>query len=1078
MEKERMEKMINDYYASVCEAYRLGNTESCYNLSIISLFAHFGCSARDVSGERSGQNGENIDIKLWHSGENVIESEPFAGIEVKKVGGIDKRALQQIKVEISKYGNVILTDNLEWRFWRDGEEKMYSGVPLIEQNGDELVLKQENIELFVSLMEDFLLQPPVKISSSNKLAEYMALHARTIRSIIIGILKDNGEGNPLINEKQKKLPMFLELCGLYSKIKSDLRPAMNVRDFADMYAQTIVYGLFIARYNDTTQNSFNRYEAIRFLQEESELLKHFFMHIAGTGQKHPTLEGVIDKLCVLYRNCNISDLLKHGEHKDTIIHFYEEFLTFYDPILRKSLGVFYTPVEAVRYLITMVDHFLVEDFKIEGGLSNNDYIPAKVACAPYKVAKNKYAEEKTISVPRVAVLDPACGTGSFGAEIIKYVKEKYFSGSREAFYENYIQKENGLLSRLIGFEIMMTSYVVAHLKIRRTIDETLGHIPDVQIPTNIYLTNTLAPSMSSLERGEQITLFDFSAAITDEAYHADTWKNRRPIKVIIGNPPYLAASTNPYDITAYKTETDGITDFGERKHWLNDDYVKFFRFAEQIICKNNEGILAYVSNNGYLDNPTFRGMRASLLRTFDEIYIVNLHGSANKKEMSPDGSKDENIFDIMQGVALFIGVKKTVSPLWARVFYTDVWGSRKNKLKSLATGNLNFSELQIDSKMAYFIPFGDSNKEIYEKGVNIAELFPVNVTGIVSGNDEVAFANSKSELMQRMNIVKNAVNDEQIFQLWGRFSRGQSAEKIQNDVLSAGIITPIAFRPFDLRWTYYSGNSCGWVLWPREKKTMGHLMASPSSPIGANIGLVFCKTSRRFFAPFVSQNIIAHRLFSAMCEITYIAPLFLHSETEMYGEQWTVNFNKEVFGKLTEYLSFEPTPLEVFDYIYAILHDPAYCAKYEQYLCRDFPRVPIVNEPELKKTEDSFYVDEDRFRLYIQIGEKLRKLHLMESKVGCELTIVPSTADDMKIDNIKYKDEILYINENKHILGISKEIWEYQIGGYQVLEKWFKSHKGEELSFDYFTHIENVVGLLSETIKLQEEMKKMHDTVA
>jgi len=238
----------------------------------------------------------------------------------------------------------------------------------------------------------------------------------------------------------------------------------------------------------------------------------------------------------------------------------------------------------------------------------------------------------------------------------------------------------------------MTSYVVAHLKIRRTIDETLGHLPNVQLPTNIFLTNTLAPPMSEVERGEQLTLFDFSAAITDEAYNADTWKARRPIKVIIGNPPYLAASTNPYDISAYKTETDGVTDFGERKHWLNDDYVKFFRFSEQIINKNNEGILAFVSNNGYLDNPTFRGMRGSLLRSFDKIYIVNLHGSANKKETSPDGSKDENIFEIMQGVSLFIGVKKTKKTDWAKVYYTDVWGTREAKLDILAKGNLTFTQ--------------------------------------------------------------------------------------------------------------------------------------------------------------------------------------------------------------------------------------------------------------------------------------------------------------------------------------------------------------------------------------------------
>ena len=1075
MEKTNITEIITKYFKAVCDAYRLGNVESSYNAPIMALFMDIGCAARDLSGERKGQSGENIDIKLWHTEGEVTETEPFAGIEVKKVGGIDKRARSQIKIEADRYGNAILTDNLEWRFWRAGDTEMYTGLRIMELVNGELVLRKDNIELFFSLLEDFLLRDPAQIKSSTKLAEYMAMHARTIRSIISGILKDDGNGQPLLNDSQKKLPMFMELYGLYSRIKSDLRPLMNTREFADMYAQTIVYGLFIARYNDTTPDSFDRYEAIKYLQEESELLKQFFLHIAGTGRKHPTLEGVIDKLCSLYRICNISDLLEKDEKKDTIIHFYEEFLTFYDPVLRKSLGVFYTPVQAVQYLISFVDKILSEDFGIEGGLSNNDQITTKVPCAPYKIKKNKWSDEMTISVPRVAILDPACGTGSFGSEIIKYIKNTYFSGARSVFYENYIQQENGLLSRLIGFEIMMTSYVVAHLKIRRTIDETLGHLPAVQLPINIFLTNTLTPPMSNLERGEQLTLFDFSAAITEEAYNADTWKARRPIKVIIGNPPYLAASTNPYDISAYKTETDGVTDFGEKKHWLNDDYVKFFRFSEQIIDKNNEGVLAFVSNNGYLDNPTFRGMRGSLLRTFDKIYIINLHGSANKKETAPDGSKDENIFDIMQGISLFIGVKTTKKADWAKVFYTDIWGTRKKKLDALAKGKLTFTQLKLDQKMAYFIPFDGHDKALYEKGISIAELFPTNVTGIITGNDKVAIAPSRKELVRRMDVVRNATDEKSIIEMWGKFTTGQTAKKIQSDVVSgAGKITPIAFRPFDNRWTYYSGNSCSWIFRPREKKTMGHLLADPNSPIGANIGLVFCKTSRNFFPPFVSQNIIAHRLFSAMCEITYIAPLYLHSASELTEESWIANLNDEAFDRLTQYLPEKPEPIEIFDYVYGILHDPIYCKKYEQYLCRDFPRVPIINIPEKERDEEIFYVSTELYQEYVTAGQQLRKLHLMQIKLPAALVLEPDTPDDMKIGAIKYKNGVLTLNGNKRITGISQDVWKYQIGGYQVLDKWFKEHKDETLTIDSFTHIENVVGLLVETINIQEHLRSLH----
>lgn len=1073
-------EIITKYFNAVCEAYKLGNVESSYNAPIIDLFTAIGCAPRDLSGERKGDSGENIDIKLWHDEEEVTSIDPFAGIEVKKVEGIDKRALGQILIEAKTYGNAILTDNLEWRFYRAGEDRMYTGLKIIHKEGDKLSLITENIELFFSLMEDFLLKDPTQIKSSSKLAEYMAMHARTIRSIITGILKADENGQPLVTENQKTVPMFIELCGLYNRIKKDLRPSMDTKEFADMYAQTIVYGLFIARYNDTTKDTFDKYEAIGNLQNESELLKQFFMHIAGGSaqRQHPTLTGVIDKLCALYRICDIQALLDKDEKKDTIVHFYEEFLSNYDPELRKALGVFYTPVQAVRYLIGFVDSLLINELKINGGISNNEYLTVKVPCAPYEGPRKKVIDEVAVSVPRVAILDPACGTGSFGSEIINYIKDTYFTGGKAAFYENYIQDEKGLLSRLIAFEIMMTSYVVAHLKMRRTIDATLGHTPDMQIPINIFLTNTLAPIRSKYEKNDQthiFDLFDFTGAITEEAYKADTWKARRPIKVIIGNPPYLSKSKNPYDISAYKTETDGITDFGERKHWLNDDYVKFFRFAEQIINKNDSGILAYVSNNGYLDNPTFRGMRGSLLRSFDKIWIVNLHGSANKKETTPDGSKDENIFEIMQGVALFIGLKTSKLTSWAKVYYTDVWGTKNSKLDQLSAGNLQFEELKLDQKMAYFVPFGnDSEKNSYEKGISIAELFPTNVTGIVSGRDEVAIAPTREELNKRISIVKNSSVDKPVDDLWGKYSRGQSAEKIRIDILSDGKITPISFRPFDDRWTYYSGNSCGWILWPREKTSMGHLLKEPTTPIGANIGLVFCKTSRSFFSPFVSKNIIAHRLFSAMCEITYIAPLYKISENEITGSEWFANIDEKKLQELTKYLNREVEPIDIFNYVYAILHDPAYYEKYNDYLCRDFPRVPIINVPENERAEDEFFVSEELFEEYVKAGDRLHKLHLLDEKAPLSLEFEPAMPDDMTIDAIKYKNGVLQLNPDTKITGIPQEIWEYQIGGHQVLDKWFKEHKGDELTLETFSHIENMCGSLAETLHIKEYLRNLH----
>jgi len=1066
---------VKDYFKAVCEAYRLGNIETSFNAPILTLLTHFGCSARDLSGERSRQAGENIDIKLWRSVDEVTETEPFAGVEVKKVNGIDARARGQIKKEAALYGYAILTDNLRWEFWRAGEEKMYSGVLLMELVDGQLALKEENVELFITLMQDFLLQDPTQIKSSNKLAEYMAIHAKTIRGVIVGILKEDDNGMP-VEDKTRKIPLFPELYGLFGRVKADLRPLLNTRKFADMYAQTVVYGLFIARYNDAASAAFNRHEAISKLREESALLNRFFEHITNTGAKHPTLDAVIDKLCALYQTCNISTLLDNDERRDTIVHFYEDFLTFYDPALRKSLGVFYTPHQVVRYLISKVDKHLKEDFGIEGGLSNDEHFEIEVPSQDY-IEKKKTLNKKKISVPRVAILDPATGTGTFLAEIIKYIKATYFSGMREAFYSDYIKKENGLLSRLIGFEIMMTSYAVAHLNVRRTIEETLGKIPDEQLPTSIFLTNTLAKPNSDLERVEQISLFDFSAAISDEAYNADTWKARRPIKVIIGNPPYLADSKNPFSIEAYKLETDGVTKLKETTiNALNDDYVKFFRFAEKIIEKNNEGILAFVSNNGFLENPTFRGMRASLLRTFDKIYIINLHGNSVKLERTPTGGKDENIFDIMQGVSLFIGVKTTENKEWAKVYYSDLWGLREEKFKCLYKNNVVSAQLDLEQKFAFLFPINTHAKAGYDNGIALNELFTAISSGSETGKDEIAIQNTKNEVAELIEKLKVAETDEKIFELWGKLASRQTIKKLYDDVFDEdGIITEILYKPYDTRYTYFTGKSCGWMRMPGDKKVLSHLLKKSFTPIGKNVGLVFARggVSKLDFSVIQVCTTIVDRNFPASAQVgstVSVAPLYLYNEID---DSWSANFNNEALSQLTANIPTKPTPIEIFDYIYGILHDPVYRKRFNEFLKRDFPRVPIINAP--KENDDDFVVTEEMFAKYVKFGEKLRKLHLMQTKISATLSIEPNTADDLEIGAIKYKEGILHLNPNKKILGIPEDVWAYRIGGYQVLDKWFKSHKGRTMNIDDFDHIENVVGLLTETIKIQEQLRNMHN---
>jgi len=648
---------------------------------------------------------------------------------------------------------------------------------------------------------------------------------------------------------------------------------------------------------------------------------------------------------------------------------------------------------------------------------------------------------------------------------------------------------------------MMTSYVVAHLNVRRTITETLGSGPQTLLPTNIYLTNTLSPPHSSAERGDQISLFDFSAAITDEAYRADTWKSRRPIKVIIGNPPYLAASTNPFDISAYKAETDGVTKLDEKNSkWLGDDYVKFFRFAEQIINANNEGILAFVSNNGFLDNITFRGMRASLLRSFDKIFVVNLHGSTNKLDTTPDGGKDENIFDIKTGVSLTIGVKNppvaaATSPFtrstlkgageiaWAKVFYSDLWGTREQKFSVLDTGEIEFTELQIDEKIAYFVPFGSDEQKLYEKGVNVAKLFADNVVGIVTARDSLCIQNSRKDIESVLKEFQTK-DTEQLRSQYklGADTRDWTVEGAKKDIETLdGNITRILYRPFDYRYTYFTGRSKGFHCMPRGK-LMKHLLSDSKSPIGKNIGIVIVRgdtTPHEFSMVFVSDKIIDNGITAAQqAGIASIAPLYLHNEID---NTWSPNFDPETLARLTEHMTFQPSPIEIFDYIYGILYDPVYRERFNEFLKRDFPRVPVVNSPSPLPQKGGgpagpggFSPTETMFRAYVSAGERLRKLHLMQIKTPAALEIDPNTPDNLEIGAIKYKNGVLHLNADKRILGIPENVWGYRIGGYQVLDKWFKSHKGETITADSFDHIANVAGLLAETIKIQEELIGLH----
>ena len=665
------------------------------------------------------------------------------------------------------------------------------------------------------------------------------------------------------------------------------------------------------------------------------------------------------------------------------------------------------------------------------------------------------------------------------------MKDTYFSGARGVFYSDYINDINGLLSRMIGFEIMMTSYVVAHLNIRRTIEETLGHEPESQLPTNVYLTNTLAPPNSALERNEQMTLFDFSAAITDEAYKADTWKARRPVKVIIGNPPYNAASTTPYDYSSYRTKVDGTTPLNERNSKvLGDDYVKFIHFAEKLLQNEKQGVLSFIAPHGYFDNPVFRGMRASLLRTFDKIYVLDLHGNATKKEVAPDGSKDENVFDIRQGVGIIVAVCNGGKSDWADVFHGELWGSRRNKFTALESGKVEYRQVEpIDTDMAYFVPTSAENRDVYEQGVSVGELFPHHSIGITTGRTKMAVQHTKGEMI---SVIKDFQSLE-VEALRYKYALGKDArdwrvDYAKDDIANNdGAYVQLNAKPFDCRWTYYTSVNKGFHSYARHE-IMRHLQLHYTDPrlphdLTQNIGIIFSRQTpnlAEWDGVFITNQITEREFMEyPTCGSGFVAPLYL--KPEGLETNWQPNINQKLYNRLTQNLSQKPQLIEVFDYIYALLFDPAYRAHYSEFLRRDFPRVPIINAP--KENEGDFVVTTDMFHTYVTAGERLRKLHLQQTKMPATLEIEPPTADDLEIGATKYSNGVLHLNANKRISGIPENVWHYRIGGFHVLDKWFKSRKGMTITIDDFDHIAHVVGLLMETIKIQGDLKALHVSI-
>ncbi|MBQ3747538.1 MAG: DNA methyltransferase, partial [Kiritimatiellae bacterium] len=820
--------------------------------------------------------------------ENGFARRPIGYVEAKDIGdgdldgnGPHKEQFDRYKAELS---NIVFTDYLDFHFYEDGQ--FVAKCRVAEVEGSRIVpAAPEELERFAGLLRHFAEVAPKRISSPARLAHLMAGKARLLARAVAATLRADTGLESAIGAQMQAFRQWLV-------------HDIDAESFADVYAQTIVYGMFAARFHDTTPEDFSRAEAATLIPRSNPLLRRLFRDLDEYVDE--SIVWIIDDLVALFAASDVTAILKdYGKstaQTDPLLHFYEDFLAAYNPTLRKQRGVWYTPAPVVRFIVRSVDAILRRDFNLPAGLADASKTRVKVV-NDNKVRKSdaKFLERE---MHRVQILDPAAGTGTFLAETVRHIRAKF--AGQEGMWPAYVRDH--LVPRLNGFEILMASYAMAHLKLDMLLSEgaltglggTSGNPGNLVNPVEnarlrIFLTN-------SLEEFSEATGTLWAMELSNESREADFIKRDCPVMVVMGNPPYSVSSSNKGE-WIQKLVADYKKGLGEKKINLDDDYIKFIRLGQHYIDKNGEGILAYISNNSFLDGITHRQMRKSLMESFDEIYILDLHGNARKKETALDGSKDENVFDIMQGVSINIFVKRergndltqrrreaegaedflaAKNAKIAKVFHAEVFGEREAKYEFLDAhdlANVDYKELHPQAPHYFFVPKDFALQEEYEKGFSVAELMPVNNSGIQTKRDRVVYQFTQKDI----ETVVGSFRNEDVESLRKRYSlpadgRDWTVVWAKDDTLKGnGAVTQILYHPFDKRWTFFSGQSSGFMAYPRMPQS-SHLLHD-------NIALLLVRNTRREnpYNFFVTDTIVDKDGISGFDNCRFF-PLYLYTE--------------------------------------------------------------------------------------------------------------------------------------------------------------------------------------------------------
>ena len=1047
-------EMLRPYLKKLFEVNKIGDAreESFYSTleGLLNAYTEFvGRKNIHVTTLPKKTEAGNPDFRVWDGQQHIVG---YIEAKAPAVEFLDQiETTDQLKRYLDIFPNLILTNFFEFRLYRDGSllNRVTIARASILQKLKTVPVVERETE-FLKLLEQFFSFSLPIVHDAKNLAIELAKRTR--------FLKDEVVIQELRTEEEQGRGFIWRFFEAFRKY---LISGLSKEEFADLYSQTITYGLFAAR--TRSENGFNRKLAYDNIPRTIGILRDVFKFISLEDLPQQ-MEWIVDDISEVLSVTNVKKILHQyfheGKGKDPVVHFYETFLAEYDPKTREKRGVYYTPEPVVFYIVRSLHKILKEQFDRQDGFANGN----------------------------VTVLDPAAGTLTFLAEASKLAVEEFVSKYGEGGKENLIKEQ--ILRNFYAFELMMAPYAIGHLKMSFLLEE-LGYRIKKDDRFKLYLTNTL--EMEELAQAELPGM----VSLSEESHSAGKIKKEQPILVIFGNPPYSGISANRgkwIDDLLKKgyTRADGYKDdgyycvegrpLGERNpKWLQDDYVKFIRFAQWKIDQAGEGVLGFITDHSYLDNPTFRGMRQSLMGSFDEIYILNLHGNSLKKEKCPDGSKDENVFDIKQGVAIALFIKRKSSlqkgseaRFICEVHHAEIWGSRQKKYAWLLANDLKttkWQKLSPKSEFYFLIPREETLLESYEKYPKVTEVFPLNGVGMTTARDGFVIDRDKDILLNRIRLFKNSkYSDDELHEFFQiNRKKGWSIRKSWNMLQSIPdsdldkFIQPVLYRPFDIQWIFYHDS----VVWRTAKRVMHHMM-------GANLGLVFMRQvalSENYTHFFVCQCSIDNRAFYSSRGIMSLAPLYLYQDMDKRnlfngtkGVGKHPNIDHKAFIALFDVYKKGMTPEQIFNYIYGVSYSNIYRTKYHEFLRTSFPRVPFTKD----------------YRLFCRVeeyGKDLVELHLLRSKEIDPPMTKLSGKGYSKIEKVAYQEGNIEINNDQYFGIVPEEVWKYRIGGYQVCEKWLKDRKGRILSLDDIRHYRQVVTAIAKTIEVQKEIDKLYPEI-